>query len=277
VFHNEGGRLVERTTQVGLGGTEGWWNTVSVADVNGDAKLDLVLGNLGLNSYLTASKTEPARLYVGDFAHDGGVQPILTAYKRGVSYPVASRDELTRVIPSLKSKYPTYAAFGASTVYDIFASADIAQATTLEAHTFASVVALNDGRGHFTMKPLPVETQLAPLNAVVAADFDGDGRTDLLTGGGFFASLPMLGRYDASYGQLLRGSSDGVFAPVDMTRSGVALKGQVRRMQLVRTADGPVIAVARNDDRLLILRPHHPTSPSQSAASPQGAPTPERP
>jgi hypothetical protein len=154
---------------------------------------------------------------------------------------------------------------------------DVARATTLEAHTFASAVALNDGRGHFTMKPLPVETQLAPLNAVVAADFDGDGRTDLLTGGGLFATLPMLGRYDASYGQLLRGLGDGVFVPVDMARSGVALTGQVRRMQLVRTADGPVIAVARNDDRLLILRPHHRTSPSQSAASPHGTPTPERP
>jgi hypothetical protein len=127
------------------------------------------------------------------------------------------------------------------------------------------------------MKPLPMETQLAPLHAVVAADFDGDGHTDLLTGGGFFASVPMLGRYDASYGQLLRGSGDGVFAPVDMARSGVALTGQVRRMRLVRTADGPVIAVARNDDRLLIIRPHHRTSPSQSAASSHGSRNPARP
>jgi len=42
-------------------------NNVTVADLNGGLGApDLVLGNLGLNSYLRASSSEPARLYVGD-------------------------------------------------------------------------------------------------------------------------------------------------------------------------------------------------------------------
>ena len=56
VFHQEQGKLVERTAQVGLEGSEGWWSSVTVADVNGDGRPDLVLGNLGLNSYITASR-----------------------------------------------------------------------------------------------------------------------------------------------------------------------------------------------------------------------------
>jgi hypothetical protein len=55
VFHQERGQLVDRTKHVGLAGSEGWWNTVAVADVNGDRRPDLVLVNLGLNSYVTAS------------------------------------------------------------------------------------------------------------------------------------------------------------------------------------------------------------------------------
>src|SRR5207244_11203905 len=78
---NGGGRFVDRTREAGLAGTEGWWNTVTTADLNGDGRPDLVLGNLGLNSYVRASPTEPARVYVGDFGHNGTLEQILTFYK----------------------------------------------------------------------------------------------------------------------------------------------------------------------------------------------------
>ncbi|HEU4720318.1 MAG TPA: FG-GAP-like repeat-containing protein, partial [Gemmatimonadaceae bacterium] len=279
LFHQEQGRFVERGARAGLGGTEGWWNSVSVADVNGDRRPDLVLGNLGLNSYVTASRTEPARLYVHDFGRDGTVEPILTVYKHGVSYPIAGRDELVRAVPALRGRYPSHAAFGASTIDQIFPAADVAAARVLKAHTFASVVARNDGKGRFTIEALPVEAQLAPIHATVADDFDGDGRIDLLVAGNFHGVPPIQGRYDASYGLLLRGAGSGRFAAVEMARSGVELVGQVRRMRTVRTAKGRLVAVARNDDRLVLLqpavggaaaRPLAAAPPSRNAALPRG-------
>ncbi|MGH7541887.1 MAG: VCBS repeat-containing protein, partial [Gemmatimonadota bacterium] len=159
VFHQENGQLTERTAEVGLSGTRGWWSRVAVADLTGDGREDLVLGNLGLNSYLRASPREPVRLYVHDFARDGTLEQLLTVYRNGVSYPIAGRDELVSRLPSLRSRYPSYAAFGDSRIEEVFPETELGQAQILEATVFASLVALNDRDGTFRMQPLPVEAQ----------------------------------------------------------------------------------------------------------------------
>jgi hypothetical protein len=255
VFHQENGRFVDRTKEAGLAGTNGWWNSITVTDLNGDGRPDLVLGNLGLNSYLTASPRQPARLYVGDFAHNRSIQPILTVYKGGASYPVAGRDELLRAVPNLGKKYPSYADFGGRPIEDIFPASERRRAAVLEAYDFATSIALNNGNGTFTLRALPMEAQFSPVAAVLAGDFDGDGHTDLLLAGNDFGVPPVFGRYDASYGLMLRGTGDGHFEPVNLTASGLVLEGQVRHIKAARRAlGGPLIVVARNNDKLQVLR-----------------------
>jgi hypothetical protein len=255
LFRQEGGRFRERTAEAGFTGTNGWWNRVMAADLNGDGLEDLVLGNLGLNSYLRASPGEPARLYVHDFARDGKREHILTFFKNGIDYPIAGRDELINVLPHLRGRYASYADFGASRVEDIFDESELEEAEVLEATLFASSAALNNGDGTFRLNPLPVEAQFAPIYSALADDFDGDGNVDLLTAGNFFGVPPVLGRYDAGYGLLLLGDGHGRFRPVELSASGVVIPGQARDMQLLQRADGArLIVVARNDDSLLILR-----------------------
>jgi hypothetical protein len=255
VFRQENGRFVNRTVEAGLAGTSGWWNTVASVDLRGNGRTDLVLGNLGLNSYLRATASAPARLYVGDFAHNGSLAQILTSYKGGVSYPIAGRDELIAAMPALRSRYATYKDFGASTIESLLSKQDAAAAKLLEAKTFASAIALSDGRGKFELRPLPIEAQFSTVNAVITADFDDDSRTDVLLGGNFYGVPPVQGRYDASHGLMLRGNGRGELQAVDMTTDNLAIDGQVRHMRLLHAANGDrLVIVARNDTTLQLLR-----------------------
>ncbi len=256
VFRQEDGQLVDRTAEAGLSETNGWWNTVSAMDLTGDGRPDLVLGNLGLNSDLRASRAEPVRLYLHDFSGDGVPDPILAVPKHGEQYPLATRDELIRQVPQLVDKFPTYATFGASRVEDIFEASDLEQAIVRDAYVFASGVALNNEDGTFDFRPLPVEAQFAPIAAALPHDFDGDGRVDLLLAGNFYAVPPARGRYDASYGLVLRGDGAGGYETIDMETSGLVVEGEVRDMKWLRRGNGErVILVARNDDSLRVLRP----------------------
>jgi hypothetical protein len=246
IFHQEnaGGAFVEHS----LPSSTGWWNSIDVADVNRDGRPDLILGNLGLNSSLRASASEPVRFYLT-------TPPVLTSYRHGVSYPVAGRDDFLQVLPELRKKFPTYRSFGTSKLEDIVPRKQLRSAAVLEAQTFASAVALNRGAGTFELRALPVEAQFAPIYAALAADFDGDSATDVIVAGNFYGVTPARGRDDASYGLLLKGLGTGDWGSVDMAESGLAIEGQVRRMAFLKRANGERdIVAARNNDGLLFLR-----------------------
>lgn len=256
VFHQQNGRFTESTNEVGFAQTEGWWNSVTAADLNDDGLGDLVLGNLGLNSYVRATPDKPLRMYVSDFGRTGSLKQILTTYKNGTSYPLVGRDELLSAIPALRARYPSYAAFGASRIEDIFSADELGRATVRQARTLASSIALNSGNGTFMLQALPVEAQFAPVYAALARDFDADGKVDLLLGGNFYGAQPILGRYDASYGVLLRGLGEGRFGAVSAAASNLAIDGAIRDIKLLRDAGrGELIAVARNNAPLLLLQP----------------------
>ncbi len=254
IFRNAGGGKLVRLKTTGLEHSEGWWNRIVAGDFTGKGRVDFIVGNLGLNTRLHASEAEPTAMYVKDFDGNGVTDQIVSVYNHGTSYPIALRDELITALPYLRPRYPRYADYAGQTVTDIFSPAELAGATVKQAHTFATALVRNNGDGSFTLVPLPLEAQLAPVYGILAQDLDGDGKPDLLLAGNFDGVQPEIGRMSASYGLALRGDGMGRFTPLPAAQSGFAVPGQARDIQRVRTRGGDLYLVARNNDRPLIFR-----------------------
>jgi enediyne biosynthesis protein E4 len=258
IFHNAGGGKLTPMTVPSLAHTSGWWNRIVAGDFTGNGRVDFIVGNAGLNSRCHASTAEPVTMYVKDFDKNGYAEQIVSCFNHGVSYPLVLRDDLIKTLPMLKPKYLNYKNYATQTVNDMFSKADLADAVFKSAETFATTLVRNDGGGKFTLIPLPREAQLAPVYGILAQDVDGDGAVDLLMAGNLDEVRLDLGAMHASEGLVLRGDKRGNFTAVPAEASGFVVPGQSRDIQRVRTRDGTLIVVARNNDRPLAFREARP-------------------
>ncbi|HVS59692.1 MAG TPA: VCBS repeat-containing protein [Gemmatimonadaceae bacterium] len=254
IFHNNGHGRLEKMSVPGLEKSNGWWNPIIAGDFTGNGRVDFIVGNLGLNTRLQAKPNEPVTMYVKDFANNGSVQQIISYYNEGKAYPLTLRDDLIRSLPFLKDRYHNYKDYAKQTLADVFPQKDLADAVVKNAYTFATTLVRNNGDGSFTMVPLPLEAQIAPVYGILAADIDGDGKADLLMAGNFDGVKPEIGRMSAGYGLYLRGDGKGHFTPVRELESGFFVPGQARDIKRVRTRTGNIYIVSRNNDRPLIFR-----------------------
>jgi enediyne biosynthesis protein E4 len=236
--------------------SSGWWNSISVADVNQDSIPDLVAGNFGLNSRIKADSAHPARLVTADFNKNGQTECIPVYYKTdGKAYPYWLKGDMEKEIPSLKKKFLQFKSYAGKQFSEIFSEEELKQATKLSVSETRSAVFINDGKGHFTLQPLPVEAQLSPVFATVVHDLNGDGITDIFMAGNFYGLKPQTGRLDASYGTLLLGDRGHHFHYIPPKQSGIFVKGEVRDARMInRGGKDPVLVVARNNDDLILFQ-----------------------
>lgn len=253
IFRNDKGYFTDVTDKAGLGETSGWWNCISTADVDADGDLDIVAGNLGLNSILKASVKEPVEMYLNDFDNNGSLDQIICSYQDGISYPVASLDEMTIQMPFLGKKFESYSDFGGKTVKDIFGKIAIEQSTVKKAELFESCQFLNNGDGTFEIKKLPIISQVSPVRDIVIRDFDSDGKTDLILVGNDYSERPSLGRYDASYGWCLLGDSSLGYKTLMPVKSGLYIKGDSRRILPIEVKGKHYVVAAVNNGNLQIF------------------------
>ncbi|MDB5137490.1 MAG: RNA-binding protein, partial [Mucilaginibacter sp.] len=103
------------------------------------------------------------------------------------------------------------------------------------------------GNGHFDFKALPSSMQVAPLFGFAALSGPYRG---ILAGGNFSGVMPYEGRYDADYGDVLLSDKGRNFKYISSVSSGFLLRGEVRDIKAIKTANGIIYAVAFNNKQI---------------------------
>ena len=236
-FALENNQFVDKTDTYFDKALFGLWNKMEFSDIDNDGDLDLIAGNWGTNSQLSASVKEPMIMYYDDFDKNGFIDPIICQYYEGVSYPMATRDELTDQIVSLRQKFPDYEKYSNATIKEIFSTAQIDSAKKLEIN-YLHTTWFENVNGKFLVKSLPIQSDFSPVYAISANDFNGDGNIDLLLCGNLENARIRIGKIDANYGVLLTGDGKGKFTYVNQTESGLSLRGNVRDILKLDTING---------------------------------------
>ncbi len=248
IFKNEKGKFTNVTTQTGLGDTNGFWNSITAGDFDNDGDVDFVAGNFGLNSPYHASVKEPMTIHHADFDNNGSVEPIVSCYEDGISYPVSSLDVITQQVPSLKKHILYYRTFAATTTEQLLKMTGKKDISLLTIKTLHSTYFENKGYGTFATKVLPLEAQLGPLYGMLAEDINGDGNLDLLAVGNSYATEVITGRYDALKGITLLGDGKNNFTHLSVIKSGFFVDGDGKSIARLNLGKEKVIVVTQNND-----------------------------
>ncbi|WP_232064567.1 VCBS repeat-containing protein [Rhodocytophaga rosea] len=248
-FKNQKGKFVNVTDDTGLTHTSGWWNSLAGGDFDNDGDIDYIAGNLGNNSKFKASPKEPVCVYASDFDNSGTLDPVLCYYLPGadgkrVSYPAHPRDELITQMTSMRRRFVTFADYAAASTKDLFTEEELEKAYVGRSEYFQSSYVENLGKGKFSIKPLPVEAQFAPVFGMLCNDYDGDGNLDLLLSGNSYAPDIKTGQYDALLGLYLKGDGKGNFKPVPAAESGFYVEGDAKGMAELLLGDGNLLLLS---------------------------------
>ncbi len=210
----------------------GWWNRVEPADLDGDGDLDLVAGNLGLNTPVRAGVDQPARLTYDDFDQNGTLDFFMSYLIDGKRYPAYSRDEICEQVPSLRKKFTNYQSFADATIETCFDEQQLKQAKSREINELQTMV-LENKDGALIPHPLPTIAQSAPVYGILADDFDHNGTTDLLLMGNNSRMRLRIGKVDANHGLVLSNDRNWQFSEVPNDKTGLFVRGDVRDVKRV--------------------------------------------
>ena len=141
-------------------------------------------------------------------------------------------------IPSIRKRFPKYNDYASHPFEELFSKEERVNGYVKEASQMASCYIENKGKAGFSIHQLPIEAQMAPVNGIQSADFNHDGKPDLLLAGNFYGAETIGGQQDAGKGLLLAGDGKGHFRTV--SNSGLSLDKDVKSIARLNRMDGSV-------------------------------------
>ena len=246
VFTFSNGKMQE--VQTNLSHFSGWWQSLAIADMDGDGDNDIVLGNFGDNFYLQPDSARPVKLWVNDFDMNTFPDKIFSRTVNGKDVTVFLKKDFTDAMPAMKKENLKHHDFANKTIQTLF-SAELLKNSTVRNFNFSkSIIAYNEGNGNYTVLTLPMTAQLSSINSILCDDINGDGKTDLVVGGNITGCLPQFGRLDANYGLVFMNKGNREFEEVPSGNTGITLTGMVKDIKAIRVSGSKHLLFLRNND-----------------------------
>ena len=254
IYEKQGETWSDQSEKYGTNGYTGWWNTLQVIDIDQDGDLDILAGNLGLNSRYQASKKYPIRIYADDYDGNGSLDAVMTYANAQGEFIIHDRTTLSQQINAIKKKFPKNIAYAEAQVSDVIPRKDLEAAYQLQAFELASGVFVNEF-GRYKFLPFPMEAQFSPINDFLIEDINKDGELDILTGGNSYATEVFTGNYDAQTSLLMLGIGSGVFSPVNhRTLSPVLNQGVITQFLKLNLKEQPHLMILKNNEKGSLLK-----------------------
>jgi hypothetical protein len=263
---NDHGVFKNATSTTGISNRTGWWNSIVAGDFRHTGRMDYIVGNVGLNTLYKATEQYPVYITAKDFDKNGSYNAITSIFLpdqdgEKKEFPAVGRDDILKEMISLKKRFTNYKSYAVATMDEVLSPEQREGALRLMSNTSASCFLRNDGKGKFTIIPLPPQAQISTLNGMVVDDFDGDGNLDVMINGNDYGTEVGVGRYDALNGLMLKGDGKGNFHPQTILQSGFYVPHDGKALVKLQSSDGKyMLAASQNQDSLKVFQLNRPVN-----------------
>lgn len=229
----------------------GFWQTISVCDIDNDGDQDAFVGNLGTNNKFIHDKNPILKMYVGDFDENDRFDQILAYNREKKFYPLNGKEDLGKQFPAIiNKKYLNFKDFAGKDIEELFGKSFLNKGEEKIVNKFESVFLENTGNKNFKIHALPQLAQVSKIFNIFPYDIDGDKKLDLLITGNFYNVNPYQGIYDGFNGLVLKNTKNGL-VPYPSNKTGLLIKGEGRYITKYKTLNSENIIVSRNNSSIL--------------------------
>ena len=190
------------------------------------------------------AEEHPMKLWINDFDGNGTIEQIVTIHENGGDYPIHQKKEVTGQLVSLKKENLKASDYARRTIQQLFPEEIIEQSIVKQSSLSASVLAINEGDGKFSIIKLPSRTQFSCICGISCVDVNEDGNLDLVMAGNNFEFKPQFSRLDANFGNVLLGDGKLNFEWQNYADSGFFIREEVKHLKTVRDKNNNLFLVA---------------------------------